>query len=139
MDPWIGYKWRHILPPFVIEKLHLARFYFLSDIGIPGLTCLMFQQWLTAEFIGFTDPQEIAVWNGYIAILKASHVRFSNDDDALVWNLSKIGHYLPKEGYAQLMVNREVDYIWWWKVLWKLKCPLKTKQKIVGLSYLEKL
>ena len=112
----------------MIEKLHLVGFYFLSDIGIPGLTCLMVQQWFNAEFIGFTDPQEITVWNGYIAILKTSHVRFSNDDDALVWNLSKTGHYSPKEGYAQLMLNREVEYTWWWRVLWKLKCPLKTKK-----------
>ena len=49
------------------------------------------------------------MWNGYIAILKASHVRFSNDDDALVWNLSKTSHYSPKEGYAHLMLNREVS------------------------------
>ena len=76
VDPWVGCKWRHILSPYVIEKLHLAGFYFLSDIGIPGLTCLMVQQWFTTEFIGFTDPQEIAVWNGYIAILKMSNVRF---------------------------------------------------------------
>ena len=40
------------------------------------------------------------MWNGYIAILKASNVRISNDDDALVWNLSKSGHYSPKDGYA---------------------------------------
>ena len=52
----------------------------------------MIQQWITVESIGFNDPQEIAVWNGYIAILKASDVSTSNDDDAIVWNLSKIGH-----------------------------------------------
>ena len=68
------------------------------------------------------------MWNVSLAILKFSHARFSNDDDALVWNLSKTGHYSPKEGYAQLM-NKEVEHIWWWKVLWKLKCPLKTKNK----------
>ena len=66
------------------------------------------------------------MWNGYLAILKSSIVRFSNDDDALVWNLSKTGQYSPKEGYTQLM-NRDMELLWWWKVLWKLKCPLKTK------------
>ena len=24
-------------------------------------------------------------------------------------------------------MNRDMDLIWWWKVLWKLKCPLKAK------------
>ena len=24
VDPWVGCKWRHIFPPYVIEKLHLA-------------------------------------------------------------------------------------------------------------------
>ena len=32
-----------------------------------------------------------------------------------------------KVGYAEL-INREVESIWWWKVLWKMKCPLKTKK-----------
>ena len=66
------------------------------------------------------------MWNGYIAILKSSHVRILDDDDTLVSNLYKSGRYTPKEGYAQLMI-RDMNHIWWWKVLWKLKCPLKTK------------
>ena len=52
------------------------------------------------------------MWNDYLAILESSHVRLSNEDDALVWNLSKTGKYSPKEGYAQLM-HRDVDHIWW--------------------------
>ena len=52
---------------------------------------MLAQQWFSVDFIGFTDPQEIAVWNDYLAILKSSHVSLSNDDDALVWNLSKTG------------------------------------------------
>ena len=84
----------------MLEKLHLAGFYCLSDIGLHGLSALMAQQWFSADFNGLTDPQEIDVWNGYIAILKSSHVRISNDDDALVWNLSKSGRYSPKEGYT---------------------------------------
>ena len=67
------------------------------------------------------------MWNGYLAIIKSSHVSISNEDDVLVWNLSKFGHYTTKDGYAQLMMDREVEYSWWWRVLWKLKFPLKTK------------
>ena len=51
----------------------------------------MAQQWFNADFIGFTNPQEIAMWNGYLGILKSSHARLSNEDGALVWNLSKSG------------------------------------------------
>ena len=55
-------------------------------------------------------------------------MRLSNDDDEFVWNLSKSGKYTPKDGYEQLMlVRNEIEYSWWWKVLWKLKCPLKAK------------
>ena len=75
LDPWIGCKWRHALHSSMLEKLHLAGFYFLSDIGLHGMTALMAQQWINADFIGFTDPQEIDVWNGYVSILKSSHVR----------------------------------------------------------------
>ena len=53
---------------------------------------------VNADFIGFTDPHEIAVWNGYLAILKSSHARLTNEHDALVGNLSKTGRYTPKEG-----------------------------------------
>ena len=24
-------------------------------------------------------------------------------------------------------MNRDMELLWWWKALWKLKCPLKTK------------
>ena len=48
--------------------------------------------------------------------------------DELVWNMSKFGKYSPKEGYLQLIMERnEVETSWWWKALWKFKCPLKTK------------
>ena len=68
----------------MLEKLHLAGFFCLSDIGIHGLSVLLPQQWFSAEYIGFVDPFEIDVWNGCLAILKSSHVRITNDDDALV-------------------------------------------------------
>ena len=55
-------------------------------------------------------------------------MRLSYDVDELVWNLSKYGKYSPKDGYLHLMLDKnEMEYSWWWKVLWKLKCPLKSK------------
>ena len=56
LDPWIGCNWRHALPSPMLEKLHLAGLYFLSDIGIHGMTALLAQQWITADSIRFVDP-----------------------------------------------------------------------------------
>ena len=53
LDPWLGFKWRHALPISMLEKLHLASFFCLSDIGIHGLSVLMPQQWFSAKYIGF--------------------------------------------------------------------------------------
>ena len=63
-----------------------------------------------------------------MSILKSSHVRFSNDDDMLIWNQAKSGKYTPKTGYLQLVLDRHMEEVsWWWQVLWKFKCPLKEK------------
>ena len=93
---------------------------YISEYVWPFISCDFFPSPI------YTDPHEIAAWNRYIAILKSSHVRLSAADDCLIWNLSKTGKYSPKEGYVELM-NREVESNWWWKVIWKMKCPLKTK------------
>ena len=62
-----------------------------------------------------------------IYLHKEIHVRLSNEDDKLAWNLSKSRRYSPKEGYVHLLDRSELEYSWWWKVLWKLKCPIKAK------------
>ena len=88
----------------------------------------MEQGWLTIDNLRLVDEQEITCWNGYLAILKASYVKLSNDVDMLVWNQSKSGKYSPKASYLQLIVDKnEVEISWWWKMLWKFKCPLKSK------------
>ena len=56
----------------------------------------MEQGWLSADQLGLDDHQEDIVWNGYLSILKRSHVHLTNDNDVLVWNLSKSGLYTPK-------------------------------------------
>ena len=85
MDPWIGCKWRHSLPSFMTDKLHFVGFYFLKDIACPGVSILKDQGWLNADILGFVD-QEIISWNTYLALLKSSHVRLTNEDYLLVWS-----------------------------------------------------
>ena len=60
----------------------------------------MEQGWLSAEVLGFVGDQEINAWNGYLSILKSSHIRLKNEDDRLVWHQAKSGMYSPKNGYA---------------------------------------
>ena len=43
LDPWIGCKWRHALPEPMMEKLHMAGLYCLSDIALHGMSALMDQ------------------------------------------------------------------------------------------------
>ena len=104
-------KWRHQLPSLLVKKLHSFGFYFLKDIGRPGVTLLLEQGWLSVDRIGLVDNPDIILWNGYIAMLKAIHVRLYVDDDILVWNQAKSGVYSPKVGYLQMILDRnEVEY-----------------------------
>ena len=41
MDPWVGCKWRYILPYPMIDTLHSLGFYFPKDIRFPGVSFLM--------------------------------------------------------------------------------------------------
>ena len=106
LDPWVGCKWRYALPIPMIERLQLAGFHFLSDIGIPGISVLMSQEWLFADSMGFIEPLEIATWNGYIAILKSSHVRLSNANDCLIWIYLKQASILLKWDMLNLLIEK---------------------------------
>ena len=129
MDPWVGCKWRHTLPSSLVDNLHNVGLFVLSDIGCPDLYLLDNQEWFTTALIGLTDQHDIICWNEYVGLLKTSHVRLSCDKDLLIWNQSKSGKYTPRAGYLQLMLDRQEEELsWWWKVLWKFKCPLKAKK-----------
>ena len=127
LDPWVGCKWRHVLPQNLVEKLHSVGVFSLQDIGIP-VTSVLEQAWLPAEYIGLVEHEDVSSWNFSLSLLKASQVRLSNVNDKLVWNLSKSIVYSPKEGYLHLLDRSELEVSWWWKVLWKLKCPIKAKK-----------
>ena len=80
------------------------------------------------EDLGIVDQSDVSLWNGYLDTLKTSHVRLRNEVDVLVWNQSKSGRYTPKDGYLQMILDiNDLEFSWWWKVLWKFKCPLQSK------------
>ena len=83
--------------------LHSVGYYFLSDVGIGPVTNLMEQVWLSSNDLGLVDNHYITAWNIYIAMLKANHIRFRNEEDVLVWNQAKSGVYTPKHGYLHLI------------------------------------
>ena len=121
MDPWVGCKWRHSLPSQLTNFLHSAGYYFLSNVGIVLVTNLMEQVWLSSNDLGLVDNHYITACNSYIAMLKASHIRFRNEEDVLVWNQAKSGVYTPKFGYMHLIQDqhdRETE--WWWNMFWNL-------------------
>lgn len=67
-------------------------------------------------------------WQRFIGSLEEENVWINDNQDALIWALDPHGRYSPKVGYASSMVARQIgDISWWWRHLWKLKVPPKTK------------
>jgi hypothetical protein len=49
-------------------------------------------------------------------------------EDELVWKKDPLGSYTPKFGYIALNIDLfQQNPSWWWRGLWKLKCPQKAK------------
>ena len=67
MDPWVGCKWRNLLPPHLIDKLHSVGIFSLKDIGCPGVTYLREEGWISSNILRLEDNQDILCWNGYLA------------------------------------------------------------------------
>ena len=105
LDPWAGCKWRHYLPPHLIDILHSVGYLFLKDVGTTTVSYFMEQGWLSSDDLGLVRELDINAWNGYLAIVKSSHIRFRNEDDLLIWNQAKSGMYSPKGGYMHLILE----------------------------------
>jgi hypothetical protein len=72
----------------------------------------------------------------YIWALQRANICFSDQEDEILWDGDPRGVYTPKLGYVQLIVDlQQRETIWWWKKLWKQRCP--TKGKILVWSILE--
>ena len=91
-------------------------------------TYFMGQGWLKVEDAGLVDNNDGILWNAYIILLKSSNITLNNNEDVLVWVFSKDGIYSPKDGYIQLIKEKEgIEQVWWWRAVWKFKCPFKNK------------
>jgi len=100
---------------------------YLADVEDPNTTTLWHQGWISGQFLGLSDEEQVE-WGHYLRALRDTFTIFSNWEDELIWDHHPSGRYTPKHGYIQLNLevhNREL--VWWWKQLWKLKCPGKAK------------
>jgi hypothetical protein len=126
-DPWVGANGQHLLPQNLIDNLHERGFFHLNQIVDDQQTSIWNQGWQDAQAMNL-EEHFIVPWNEYIRALKLIHIRINDQEDELLWQLSPFGVYSPKEGYTFLMsfLHQQVPE-WWWKGIWKAKCPLKAR------------
>jgi hypothetical protein len=101
--------------------------FLLSHLADPNTTTLWHQGWKRATDLGLTGAFATQYKN-YIAALQVGHIRLIDREDKLVWQKDPSGAYTPKMSYIALSMDLfQQHQIWWWKGLWKLKCPQKAK------------
>jgi hypothetical protein len=101
--------------------------FFLSQLADPITTTLWSQGWKKANELGLSGAPALQYRN-YIKALQIGHIRLTDREDELVWKKDPTGAYSPKLGYIALSLDLfQQQPLWWWKGLWKLKCPHKEK------------
>ena len=74
-------------------------------------------------------------WNLFLGALKSAHICLTDREDELVWVHAPHGLYTPKMSYIQLNIDLQLrETQWWWKGVWKLKCPIKSSHIHVVVS-----
>eukprot|EP00253_Pinus_taeda_P014847 PITA_14847 len=92
-----------------------------------GHSSIWGQAWKTGEDLDL-DPVWWDEWQIFTQELSRSNVRIKDRPDQLVWAHADSGSYVPKAGYSFLMTKKGWEEpAWWAKLLWKLKCPKKSR------------
>jgi hypothetical protein len=132
-DPWVGCLREHILPAELCTTLDRGGYYYLAQVVDPLNTTLWQQGWKNGRTLGLNEPEAL-LWDRYLRALRRENIRLSEREDELIWEGDPGGIYTPKAGYAQLSIEPlQQDEKWWWRKLWKQKCPAKGKI-LVGQS-----
>lgn len=128
------------------ESLAAKGIFSLNQISNEGTTTFWKQGWKSAEDLDL-EPHWEGVWMEYTMELQRSNVCIKERVDELRWVYSRSGIYIPKFGY-NLQMDRRVGEIrhWWFKPLWKLSCPVKSRlffwcilrNKVPTWDYLQK-
>ena len=126
-DPWLGSTQQHLLPNDIIVELGHRGITTLNQLADPRPAEPWVQCWRRENSLGLRDRETVFV-ETYIRELVRAHIILSDQVDLLVWEAAPGGDYTAKAGYLLLsagVVQREA--VWWWRPLWRLKCPAKTK------------
>jgi len=127
VDPWPGSSPHHLLNPRLIEALEERGIFMLGQMADEQSSSLFAQGWKSARSLGL-EGDFVPEFDRYISALRNSHIRLRDREDTLIWEKDPGGEYSPKAGYLSISQEPELDGTkWWWKKLWKTKCPPKTK------------
>jgi len=127
VDPWQGSSQHHIMAPRALEALNARGIVSLNQLADETNSTLWAQGWRNVGTLGM-DNDVIPELEKYIKALKKSHIRLREREDILIWEKDPGGIYTPKAGYRAISLESiHHDSKWWWKKLWKLKCPPKSK------------
>ena len=127
IDPWVGCGGEHVLPEVLRQFLENRGFFYLADVADPEACTLWNQGWLSGQRLRLPIDLQM-IWGRYLRQLSCTFIRLGHREDELIWDHHPSGHYSPKLGYIQLSVAAHTrELVWWWKQLWKLKCPGKAK------------
>jgi len=127
VDPWQGRSSHHLMAPRIIEALEDRGITTLGQLADEQHSTIWAQGWRSARSLRLEDLL-VPDFELYIAGLKRSHIRLRDKEDELIWDEDPSGIYTPKAGYLALSTElTPTETKWWWKKLWKIKCPPKSK------------
>jgi hypothetical protein len=68
-------------------------------------------------------------WTNYTNLLKHNAIVLKDQDDELKWSLNKSSWVLTTKLGYKAKINEGLGDVsqWWWKLVWKLACPLKIR------------
>jgi hypothetical protein len=127
-DPWIGCNGNYRLSKPLLLSLHEKGLTRLEDVATYVVFGSGIQGWKSAEDLELQDDQAVE-WTQYINLLKHNAICLHDHDDELKWSRNQTtGVLTTKLGYASKFSEEQgAMRLWWWKAVWKLVFPLKTR------------
>jgi hypothetical protein len=99
----------------------------LNTINKPEETSVWKQGWLSAVNLTL-NGNSARLWELYVNELRRAHIRLTKSPNELIWSYNKVGgDYSVRLGYKALSTSRDGIAYWWWKALWKVEAPKKSK------------
>jgi len=72
------------------------------------------------------NGEYVETWNSYTNYLQKCSVFINDEEDAILCSIKPYGGYKPRLKYETMALEgNKHPFLWWWKTLWKYKCPKK--------------